>query len=98
MAQFDAVRLRSGDLVVVLQSNLVDYLPTRLVAPLLPIDQVPSIVPRLNPTIEIDGAAFIVATHLAATVPVRELGRIEATLAEHDYAITGALDMLVIGF
>ena len=63
MAQFNAVRLRGGDLVVVLQSDLVDYLPTRLVAPLLPIEQVPSIIPQLNPKIAIGGEEFILATH-----------------------------------
>lgn len=98
MAQFNAVRLRGGDLVVVLQSDLVDYLPTRLVAPLLPIEQVPSIIPRLNPKIAIGGAEFILAIHLAATVPTRQLGRVEAMLSEHDYAIKAAIDMLIIGF
>lgn len=98
MAQFDAVRLHSGDLVVVLQSDLVEYLPTRLVAPLLPIDQVPSVVPRLNPKIAINDVEFILATHLAATVPMRQLGRVEAMLSEHDYAIKAAIDMLIIGF
>lgn len=98
MAQFDAVRLRGGDLVVVLQSDLVDYLPTRLVAPLLLSEQVPSIIPRVNPKITIGDVEFIVATHLAATVPIRQLGQVEATLSEHDYAIKAAIDLLIIGF
>lgn len=98
MAQFDAVRLRGSDLVVILQSDVVDYLPTRLVAPLLPIDQVPSIVPRVNPRIVIDGDEFVLVTHLAATVPVHQLQRVEASLAAHEYAIRGAIDMLISGF
>lgn len=98
MAQFDAVKLRSGELVVVLQADLVDYLPTRLVAPLVPIDSAPSIVPRLNPQISLNDTDYILATHLAAAVSVRQLGRVEAQLREDEYAIRAAIDMLVIGF
>jgi toxin CcdB len=98
MAQFDAVMLRSGELVVVLQSDLVDHLPTRLVAPLVPIDSAPSIVARLNPPISVNGTDYILATHLAAAVPVGQLGRVETMLREDEYAIRAAIDMLVIGF
>ncbi len=98
MAQFDAIRMRSGELILVLQSDLIDYLPTRLVAPLLPVDSVPSIVPRLNPKLQISGETYVLATHLAATVPVRELGSVEATLEDQEYVIKGAIDMLTTGF
>lgn len=97
-AQFDAVKLRSGALVVVLQSDLVDYLPTRLVAPLLRIDAVPSRMERLNPVFTVDGRDWLLAAHLLATVPVGQLGKVEFSLSEHEYTIKNAVDMLTSGY
>lgn len=98
MVQFDAVKLRSGEFVVVLQSDLVDYLPTRLVAPLVPIDEAPSKVDRLNPIVTIDGRQYLIAVHLAATVPARQIGPTEMMLRDYDFMIKAALDILISGF
>ncbi|CAM5488719.1 hypothetical protein ATER59S_03414 [Aquamicrobium terrae] len=38
------------------------------------------------------------ATHLIATVPVRDLGEVRFNLARHRDDIVGALDMLFQGF
>ena len=73
MARFDLHRL-GGVLVVDLQHDLLDHLPTRVVAPLLPPDQAGQPVRDLHPVFEFDGGTHILALHQRAAVPRRELG------------------------
>lgn len=61
-------------------------------------DSVPDIVPMLHPRLQIGGATYILVTHLAATVPVREFGSVAASLIAHEYVINRAVDMLTTGF
>lgn len=80
------------------QTDLVDYLKTRVVVPLLPADTTPPPVRRLHPTFEINGRKLVMATHLMAAVPLAELGEVRVNLdARHD-DIVAALDMLFQGF
>jgi len=53
---------------------------------------------RLHPVFEIEGRRLVMATHLIATVPVRDLGEVRFNLARHRDDIVGALDMLFQGF
>ena len=46
---------------------------------------------------EIEGVDRVMATHLAAAIPVRSLGRSIMSLREHDYRIIAALDVLLSG-
>jgi len=41
---------------------------TRFVVSLLPMSEAPASAARLNPILEVDGARFVTATQLAATV------------------------------
>lgn len=98
MAQFDVHVLPDGTTVINLQSDLLFGYPTTLVAPLLPEDALPVARSRMHPMFQIDGERLLLAPHLASAVPSRSLGRVKASLGDHDYAIKGALDMVVSGY
>jgi toxin CcdB len=96
VAQFDVHRL--GDaLVVDCQSDLLDQISSRFVAPLVARKDAPKVAQRLNPIFRIDGEEFVLLTQAAAAVQRRQLGQAVASLAEHPFEITGALDVLISG-
>ena len=99
MAQFDVFVLRSsGNLVVDVQSDLLDPLNTRVVVPLLAMDSGLTPAERLNPVIKIDGADLILATQLMASVRCAELGEVIENIARERDTVTAALDMVFQGF
>lgn len=99
MAKFDVWRLRgNGALVLEVQADLLDRLNTRLVVPLMAVEDAPQLMARLNPVFEVKGQRVAMVTQFAATVPLRELGERVASLVEEQDAIGAALDMLVSGF
>lgn len=99
MARYDLHPAPDGaGFLVDLQSDLLDGLTTRVVAPLLPLDRAPSPAKWLNPVFEIDGVAHVLATQLLAAVPRGLLGRPVGTLADRAEAVTRALDMVFHGF
>ncbi len=100
MAQFDVHRLRPDfDLVVDCQSDLLDHLPRRFVVPLLPEqDSGLPLVGRLTPVFEVNGERLVLATVLAGSAFVTELGQPIASLARERDRIVGALDVLITGF
>ena len=98
MSQFDVHRLKPGPtLVVDCQSELLEQLSTRLVVPLIPREQGPPQVARLNPLLSLDGREFIMATQLAGAVLTRDLGEVVASLRDRSFEIVGALDVLFRG-
>ncbi len=84
------------DLVVVLQNDALNHLTTRIVAPLVPLDETYE-VDRVVPAVEVEGVRYVVATHLVAAIPVRNLGRMVGTLDAHESALKNALDMVFFG-
>ena len=99
MARLDVYRDPDGSgYVVDVQSDIFDEYGTRVVVPLLPPEIAPVAVPRLNPRFEIDGQTFAFHPHFIATVSTRALGRPVTSLASEDYAISGAIDMMLKGF
>jgi len=99
VARFDAYKRRSGrELLLVCQSDLLDHLSTRFVLPLIPkVDAKGPPASRLNPTFVVDGQEYVLATNLAATVPVTELALKIASLDQHGDAIIQAIDSLISG-
>ena len=99
MPQFDVYRLPNGQLVMDLQSSLIDVLVTRVVVPLVPESQVVRghVMRNLNPAVEVDGERQLLATHLLATVPAKDLRHPVASLAAERDRITRALDVLYGG-
>lgn len=100
MARFDLFRRprsQSGYLLQ-LQSDFLDVLDTRVVAPLLPPASVPLPMRDLHPSFDIEGETYLLATQLLGVIPKRELGRPVGSLAAHQDEITRALDLLMTGF
>ena len=97
MARFDLHRL--GEVLVVdLQHDLLDHLPTRIVAPLLPPDQAGQPVRDPHPVFDFEGRPHILATHQLAAVPRRELGPAIGTLdAGYDATMRGLGILLLTG-
>ncbi|URW75739.1 CcdB family protein [Sphingomonas donggukensis] len=98
MAQFDVHRLRDGAMVVDVQSDLLSTLTSRLVIPLVPPGEDAQAMDRLHPVVEVLGKPYLVATHLAGAVARRDLGPLQASLSDEDFAIKSALDFLISGF
>lgn len=87
-----------GSYLLDVQSDLLDHLKSRVVVPLLPAEDAPPPVRKLNPVFDIDGRKLVMATHLIGAVAVSELGQLRANLGERHDQIIDALDMLFQGF
>ena len=99
MARFDVHEYPSGSgYLIDVQADLLSHLNTRVVVPLLPAATAPKPAKRLNPTFDIDGETFVMATQFLAAVPVGELGRFVVSLDPEFSEITLALDMIFQGF
>ena len=84
-------------LVIDCQSSLLDRIDSRFVVPLVPVQDAPKVAQRLNPVFKIDGEGYVMLTQAASAVRLRELGPKVASLPEHAFEITGALDVLISG-
>ena len=96
MAQFDLHRLKDGQLVVDLQTNLIGIEASRIVAPLRDAERYAAF-PGLTPPVEVEGAAWIVRVQELAAVPGTELRDPIGSLANHRDALKRALDILIDG-
>lgn len=82
-----------------LQSNLLDALPSRLVAPLARTRLTSEGVPRaLCPVFNIEGDSVVLLPHEAGPIEARLLKRRSASLLTEAHEIVAALDALVSGF
>ena len=97
MAQFDVYANRDGQLLLDCQADALANLSTRLVAPLVPVEDAPSLRPRLNPVFDLDGRNYALITQFAAAVSRTELQAHVASLARHRYQIISAYDMMLTG-
>ena len=99
MAQYDLYPHPDGHgLLLDLQSDLLDGMATRVVAPLLPYDVAPPPAHRLNPVFEVGDVSHVLMIQLLAAVPAAILGTPAGRLAEEADAVTAALDMVFHGF
>lgn len=101
--QFDVCRLQDkrsgspGRLVLILQHDVLDQFDTRIVAPLVPVDD--SFTMRHAVVmVEIAGAQYAVAMQLMSSVPVRELGPRILNLDGQQAVFKRAIDLLFLGF
>ena len=83
--------------VVNIQSTLLDTLRTRTIIPRFPQDASPKPIQTLNPSAQIEGGTYVLATQLLASVPVRELGPAIGSMDEWHNDIARALDVLING-
>jgi toxin CcdB len=99
MARYDVFAGRvEGSYLLDVQSDLLDDFITRMVIPLLPIAMTPPPMQKLHPIFDINGRKLVMATHLIATVPAKELGESRLNIVRHQDDIVAALDMLFQGF
>lgn len=99
MARFRAYRVgREGALALDVQANLLDSLHTRVLVPLVPLQDITKTAPRLNPRFEIAGETFVMMTEFVSAVPVPDIGPLVADLSAQSDAILNALDFLFQGF
>lgn len=96
MAQFDLYRLRGGQLVVDLQTDLIGIDASRIVAPLREAGRYAAF-PSLTPAVDHAGKAWIVRVQELAAVPSAELRNHVGSLADHRDALKRALDILIDG-
>jgi toxin CcdB len=99
MAKYDVYPFpdRTGYLLDV-QAELLDYLNTRVVVPLLPISEAPKPAKRLNPLFDIGGSQVVMVTQFLAPAPVAILRNPTTNLSNHFAEITNALDLVFQGF
>lgn len=99
MARYDVFEYEGGDgLLLDVQTDLLDGLSTRIVAPLLPRKTAPKPAGRLNPVFTIGKRDYVMATQFLAAVPQKILKTPVANLAAEHVAIVAALDMAFHGF
>ncbi len=104
MRQFCVYRNRSATsqaaypLLLNVQTDLVEGLGSRAVVPLAPADTFKhKIIDRLMPTLQIDGAVYVLLTAQLSGMLVRDIGAEVADLAGQRHVIIAALDMLISG-
>ncbi|ATN32598.1 hypothetical protein ACO34A_02110 [Rhizobium sp. ACO-34A] len=99
MARFHVYRLKPGNMLVVdLQSNLLDDLPSRVIAPLIPVNDMSWSISRLTPRFVVEGELHVMATQRMAAVPASEIGEQVADLSDKADDIIAATDFLFQGF
>ncbi|MDP5335459.1 MAG: CcdB family protein [Paracoccaceae bacterium] len=96
MAQFDLFRLKSGQLVVDLQTDLIGIEASRIVAPLREAGRYAAF-PGLTPIVDVEGASWIVRVQELAAVPGADLRDKVGSLTDHRDALKRALDILIDG-
>ncbi len=99
MARFDVFPNTEGrGYLLDLQADFLETLDSRIVAPLLPGEEVVRHARRLNPAFRVKGKNHVLLTQSLAAVPVSILKTPVASLREYTTEITNALDMIFYGF
>lgn len=100
VARFDLHRdaSRAVPYLLLVQSDFLNSLPTRLVIPLVPEPELDIFVRRLHLRVEIEGEPYVLATALMGAVPKGQLGPRVGSLADRHFDIVNAIDFLLQGF
>ena len=96
MAQIDVFRLKSGLLVVDLQTDLIGMEVSRIVAPLREAGRYAAF-PGLTPMVEVGGTDWMVRVQEMAALPGAELRDRVGSLAAQRDALKRAVDILFDG-
>lgn len=103
MAQYDVFANPSSTggagipYVVVVQSDLLDALATRLTIPLAVLSAVGKVPTALCPAIQVKGQRLHALAHYAAPLPAKALRRPVANVAAQASALVSALDTVLSG-
>lgn len=99
MARYDVFEHPNNNSYLLdVQSDLLEILGTRVVVPLVRLNQVSVLAKRLNPVFEIKGVQVTMAPQNIATVPKTILKTPITNLKNEFDKITQALDMVFQGF
>ena len=83
--------------VVVVQSDLLEALATRLVIPLADLNFEGKVPAALCPAITVKGQRFNALAHYAAPLPVKQLRRPVDNVAAQAGALVAAMDVVLSG-
>jgi toxin CcdB len=98
MARFDVYEIPStGGLAVDVQADLLGHLKTRVVVPLVDGPEGDWSMPRLTPKIVFDGKHWTLGTPFIIGVPIRELAGPIGSVADQEYPISLAIDLVLTG-
>ena len=103
MAQYDVFTNPSGSAaegvpyVVVVQSDLLDALATRLTMPLAVLDAATKVPTALCPVIIVQGQRLHALAYYAAPLPAKALRRPVENVASQASALVSALDAVLSG-
>lgn len=103
MAQYDVFANPSGSAaagipyVVVIQSDLLDALPTRLTMPLADLHAATKVPTALCPVIVVNGQRLHALAHYAAPLPAKLLRRPLDNVAAQASALVSAMDAVLSG-
>ena len=95
--QYDIVRTSDGPLVVVLQSDLIDIVNSRVIAPLYEPHELDPPMKHLNPTLDVAGRELVLAVQFSATLDAREFEEVVGTVVGQRDLVTRATDTLIAG-
>jgi toxin CcdB len=104
MHQFDVLdnpiarARRAMPLVAILQSDLAQTGPDRVVAPLAPTAAMPPLTGRLIPIVDVEGREYALLVPALTALRAADLRQVVANLAGERTRILAALDYLFIGF
>jgi toxin CcdB len=104
MRQFDVLdnpvprARRALPFVAILQSDLAETGPDRVVAPLAPRAAMPALAGRLIPIVKVENRDYALLVPSLTTLPAIDLQHVVANLADERMRILAALDYLFIGF
>ena len=100
MPRFDLYRPPAGQqLVMDVQSDHASAKAgTRVVAPLISVDELGALITGLNAVIRIHDRDYAFVAQSLATLTRSELGERLGSLSEHDDEMARALDILLAGF
>jgi toxin CcdB len=104
MRQFDVLdnpiprARRALPFVAILQSDLAETGRDRVVAPLAPSAALPTLAGRLIPIVKVENRDYALLVPSLTALPVTDLRRVVANLADDRQRIVAALDYLFMGF
>jgi toxin CcdB len=99
MSRFHVYRLKQEDVLAIdLQADLLANLPSRVMVPFYPVEDMPWSMSRLTPRFDIDGTTYVMATQRMAAISVNQIGDTVADLTSKADEIAAALDFLFLGF
>ena len=81
---------------IVLQSDVLESLNTRIVAPLFPANS-PSRGERLMPVVTVSGARYMIDTSNMGAIPVKAAAQPVANLESERYRLIAAIDLVFTG-